>query len=59
MGPRSSERGMTTAYGAAQLYFTLQWGRARLSAEWKKFQNVVGIIYIASMGPRSSERGKC
>ncbi len=35
----------------------LQWGRARMSAEILSCDWVIGSDWIASMGPRSDERG--
>ncbi len=59
MGPRSFERGNADAIAAqaAVRVATLQWGRARSSAEIADRSDGVAIGYCASMGPRSFERG--
>ena len=58
MGPRSSERGNSAESAKSpRAVATLQWGRARLSAETMRPRATRCSASPASMGPRSSERG--
>src|SRR5581483_10659319 len=57
MGPRSCERGNDLAWRAATAPDTLQWGRARASAEIRWAARQSRWAASASMGPRSCERG--
>src|SRR5581483_6879657 len=59
MGPRSCERGNAVIMGRVHiLTISLQWGRARASAEIARHENALGLMpQRASMGPRSCERG--
>src|SRR6266508_3454343 len=57
MGPRSIERGIRRRSGGTSFISnSLQWGRARSSAESSRSRSHRGVL-LASMGPRSIERG--
>src|SRR5581483_1499259 len=57
MGPRSCERGNGTNGDGYSDAGTLQWGRARASAEMTGISFAILHAEHASMGPRSCERG--
>ena len=60
MGPRSHERGNTTfckSSGREQITSRLQWGRVLMNAETHQKFNQAADYAMASMGPRSHERG--
>ena len=58
-GPRSIERGEANVpAGREGLYFQLQRGRARLSAERADLAKILAETGPASTGPRSIERGE-
>ena len=58
MGPRSDERGEDNAIAVVNGVCALQWGRALMSAESREARRVRGVDVVASLGPRSDERGE-
>ena len=57
-GPRSGERGNDGKHEEKSMRtLRLQWGRAQVSAEIPFLGRYLGLDRLASMGPRSGERG--
>jgi len=58
MGPRSADRGIIEPWIAiANPLQLLQWGRDQLIAELSFERELQRIGLVASMGPRSADRG--
>src|SRR5437667_11231997 len=57
MGPRSFDRGNAINRVREAVMLALQWGRAQMSTEMSVASSHPAVLIVASMGPRSNDRG--